>query len=160
MLSEVVADQITRRARMQLPAIAVDWTWCVFIPGEKTQGKIWSGIGIAFLFTSKFFSTYLSEKELVPVSQECQPVKEAGSRRAQSSVCSLHKISLKALFRQWFRFKRRFIKRNRIFQSERHYRHFNNMKMGAQGMMCSTSCINYFGFNLQTNFYVQWGDLP
>lgn len=49
---------------------------------------------------------------------------------------------------------------NIIFQSELHYRHFNNMKMRAQGMTHFTSWLNYFVFNLETNFQIQWSDFP
>lgn len=88
--------------------------WRVFTPGQKIEGEIWSGIGIAFLFKSKFFSTYLRERKLVLVNQEGQLVKEPERRQVStqfSVFSSLHKISLKPLFRHWFHFKRRFIKR-------------------------------------------------
>lgn len=37
---------------MQLPVIAVDWTWCVFIPGEKNTGKKFE-VALALLFSLK-----------------------------------------------------------------------------------------------------------
>lgn len=52
--------------------------------GEKIQGKIWSGIGIALLLKSKFFSTYLSERKMVLAKREGQLVKKPERRQVST----------------------------------------------------------------------------